>query len=91
MDFSYAPEDEEFRAELRAWIDANLPDFLEQGEIGPAQTDSTLRTMQRCGPIVVRLITSASIPEQIQDEPRETRARLWFQSMSGQGPNISKR
>lgn len=47
MDFSYAPEDEEFRAELRAWIDANLPDFLEQGEIGPAQTDSTLRTMQR--------------------------------------------
>ena len=47
MDFSYAPEDEEFRTELRSWIDANLPDFLEQGEIGPAQTDSTLRTMQR--------------------------------------------
>ncbi|GAC1311705.1 MAG: acyl-CoA dehydrogenase family protein [Acidimicrobiales bacterium] len=47
MDFSYAPEDEEFRAELRTWIDANLADFLEQGEIGPAQADSTLRTMQR--------------------------------------------
>ena len=47
MDFSYAHEDEEFRAELRSWISANLPDFLEQGEIGPSQSDSTVRTMQR--------------------------------------------
>ncbi|HZT67859.1 MAG TPA: acyl-CoA dehydrogenase family protein [Acidimicrobiales bacterium] len=47
MDFSYAPEDEEFRAELRSWLDANLPDFLDQGEIGPPQSDTTLRTMQR--------------------------------------------
>jgi alkylation response protein AidB-like acyl-CoA dehydrogenase len=47
VDFSYATEDEEFRAELRAWVEANLPDFLEQGEIGPPQEDPTLRTMQR--------------------------------------------
>ncbi|MGH9302635.1 MAG: acyl-CoA dehydrogenase family protein, partial [Acidimicrobiales bacterium] len=47
MDFSYAPEDEAFRRELRAWLDANLGDFLDQGEIGPAQSDSTVRTMQR--------------------------------------------
>lgn len=47
VDFSYAPEDEEFRAELREWLDANLPDFRDQGEIGPAQSDTTRRTMQR--------------------------------------------
>lgn len=47
MDFSYAPEDEAFRSELRTWLDANLPDFREQGEIGPAQSDATQRTMQR--------------------------------------------
>ncbi|MGI8493547.1 MAG: acyl-CoA dehydrogenase family protein [Acidimicrobiales bacterium] len=47
MDFSYAPEDEEFRAELREWLEANLPDFLDQGEIGPEQGDATRRTMQR--------------------------------------------
>ncbi len=47
MDFSYAPEDEEFRSELLSWLNANLPDFLDQGEIGPPQWDSTRRTMQR--------------------------------------------
>jgi alkylation response protein AidB-like acyl-CoA dehydrogenase len=47
VDFAYEPEDEAFRSELRAWLDANLPDFLEQGEIGPAQSDTTKRTMQR--------------------------------------------
>ena len=47
MDFSYAPEDEEFRAELRGWLAANLPEFKELGEIGPTQSDATLRTMQR--------------------------------------------
>lgn len=47
MDFSYAPEDEDFRSELRSWLHANLPDFLEQGEIGPPRADPTLRTMLR--------------------------------------------
>jgi alkylation response protein AidB-like acyl-CoA dehydrogenase len=32
MDFAYAPEDEAFRAELRSWLDENLPDFQQQGE-----------------------------------------------------------
>ena len=47
MDFSYEPEDEEFRHELRSWLDANLPEFMDLGEIGPEQSDSTVRTMQR--------------------------------------------
>lgn len=47
VDFSYEPEDEEFRKELRAWLDANLPEFRDQGEIGPAETDPTKRTMLR--------------------------------------------
>ena len=47
MDFSYEPEDEEFRKELRAWLDANLPDFRDQGEIGPPESDPTKRTMLR--------------------------------------------
>ena len=47
MDFSYEPEDEEFRHELRSWLDANLPEFKDLGEIGPEQSDSTMRTMQR--------------------------------------------
>src|SRR5687767_3992911 len=33
MDFAYAPEDEAFRAELREWLDKNLPEFIEEGEI----------------------------------------------------------
>jgi len=37
MDFAYTEEDEAFRAELRAWLDENLPDFLEGGEIEDQQ------------------------------------------------------
>src|SRR5947207_363433 len=47
MDFAYEPEDIAFRDELRAWLDANLPDFLEQGEIGMHQGEGLLRTMER--------------------------------------------
>jgi alkylation response protein AidB-like acyl-CoA dehydrogenase len=47
MDFSYAPEDEEFRAELRDWLDDNLPEFRDLGEIGAPTADNTRRTMQR--------------------------------------------
>ena len=47
MDFSYAPEDEEFRAELRDWLDTNLPEFRDLGEIGAPTADNTVRTMQR--------------------------------------------
>ena len=47
MDFAYDGEDEAFRAELETWLDANLPDFVEQGEIGDAHSDSTARTMAR--------------------------------------------
>src|ERR1700738_3831501 len=47
MDFAYTAEDEAFRTELRAWLDANLPDFLDQGEIGEQHTDVTRRTMAR--------------------------------------------
>ena len=47
MDFSYAPEDEEFRAELRDWLDVNLPEFRDLGEIGAPTEDNTVRTMQR--------------------------------------------
>src|SRR6185437_430639 len=46
MDFSYAPEDEEFRAELRDWLDDNLPEFRDLGEIGAPTADNTRRTMQ---------------------------------------------
>ena len=47
MDFAYEPEDEAFRAELREWLDANLPDFIDQGEIGDEHSDLTSRTMAR--------------------------------------------
>ena len=47
MDFAYTAEDEAFRAELRDWLDANLPDFLDQGEIGDEHGDPTRRTMAR--------------------------------------------
>ncbi len=46
MDFSLSPEDIAFRDELRAFLDANLPDFLEAGEIGES-SDSNERTMAR--------------------------------------------
>ncbi len=47
MDFAYEPEDLVFRDELRAWLDENLPEFLEQGEIGSHQGEGLLRTMDR--------------------------------------------
>ncbi len=47
MDFSYTAEDEAFRSELRSWLDANLPAFNEQGEIGSFEGDVTRRTMAR--------------------------------------------
>jgi len=47
VDFAYEPEDEAFRAELREWLDANLPDFIDQGEIGDEHSDLTSRTMAR--------------------------------------------
>ena len=47
MDFAYTAEDEAFRAELQSWLDANLPDFADQGEIGEEHADLTTRTMAR--------------------------------------------
>jgi alkylation response protein AidB-like acyl-CoA dehydrogenase len=47
MDFAYEPEDEAFRAELREWLDGNLREFNEQGEIGSVHEDGLLRTMER--------------------------------------------
>ena len=47
MDFAYTAEDDAFRAELQAWLDANLPDFADQGEIGEEHADLTTRTMAR--------------------------------------------
>src|SRR5215213_8834828 len=47
MDFAIAPEDEAFRAELQSWLDENLPDFVDQGEIGDEHSDLTSRTMAR--------------------------------------------
>src|SRR5437870_1414327 len=46
MDFAYTPEDEAFRAELETWLDANLPEFLEAGEIEDRQANVS-RTMAR--------------------------------------------
>ncbi len=47
MDFAYEPEDEAFREELQVWLDANLPEFAELGEIGDVHEDSFNRTMAR--------------------------------------------
>jgi alkylation response protein AidB-like acyl-CoA dehydrogenase len=47
VDFSYTAEDEAFRAELREWLDANLPEFRAQGEIGSGTAEGLLRTMER--------------------------------------------
>jgi len=42
MDFAYAPEDEAFRAELRTWLDENLPKFFsEHGDDGQAEDGRT--------------------------------------------------
>ena len=46
MDFAFTPEDEAFRAELTAWVAANLPDFNAEGEIGD-EHDPDRRTMLR--------------------------------------------
>jgi alkylation response protein AidB-like acyl-CoA dehydrogenase len=46
MDFAYTEEDEAFRQELRSWLDANLPDFLDSGEIG-SENNPDRRTMLR--------------------------------------------
>ena len=47
MDFAYDAADKAFRDELQAWLDVNLPDFAEQGEIGDDHADETTRTMAR--------------------------------------------
>jgi alkylation response protein AidB-like acyl-CoA dehydrogenase len=47
VDFAYGAEDEAFRAELQAWLDDNLRDFLDQGEIGGGHPDAVARTMAR--------------------------------------------
>jgi alkylation response protein AidB-like acyl-CoA dehydrogenase len=47
VDFAYDAADEAFRIELLTWLDANLPDFEDQGEIGADHADETHRTMAR--------------------------------------------
>jgi alkylation response protein AidB-like acyl-CoA dehydrogenase len=49
MDFSFTPEDEAFRAELRDWLDRNLPDFRENEEELTADGDELAlsKTMAR--------------------------------------------
>ena len=55
MDFSFTPEDEAFRAELRDWLDRNLPDFRENeeeltadgGELALSKTMSRRKAWQR--------------------------------------------
>jgi len=46
VDFALTPEDEAFRQELRSWLDANLPQFEAEGEIGD-ETNPDRRTMAR--------------------------------------------
>jgi alkylation response protein AidB-like acyl-CoA dehydrogenase len=46
VDFAVTPEDEDFRQELRTWLDANLPEFMAEGEIGD-ETNADRRTMLR--------------------------------------------
>jgi alkylation response protein AidB-like acyl-CoA dehydrogenase len=41
VDFAYRDEDEAFRAELQAWLDANLPEFMDSGEIGDHADDAS--------------------------------------------------
>ena len=49
MDFSFTPEDDAFRAELRDWLDRNLPDFRENEEELTAGGDELVlsKTMAR--------------------------------------------
>ncbi|MBV9285332.1 MAG: acyl-CoA dehydrogenase family protein, partial [Acidimicrobiia bacterium] len=42
MDFAYTEEDEAFRTELRTWLDANLPDFMDGSEIEDPQSSANL-------------------------------------------------
>src|SRR5205809_6569889 len=44
MDFSYTEDDDAFRAELRSWLDDNLPEFVGAGEI---HVEGLVRTMAR--------------------------------------------
>ena len=44
MDFSYTEDDDAFRAELRSWLDDNLPEFVGAGEI---HVEGLSRTMAR--------------------------------------------
>ncbi|MGH9030222.1 MAG: acyl-CoA dehydrogenase family protein [Acidimicrobiales bacterium] len=46
MDFAITEEDEDFRSELRSWLDVNLPEFAASGEIGD-ETNPDRRTMAR--------------------------------------------
>jgi len=46
VDFALTAEDEAFRDELRAWLAENLPDFIDQGEIGD-ESNPDRRTMLR--------------------------------------------
>jgi len=46
VDFAYTAEDDAFRQELRAWLDAHLPEFMASGEIGD-ETNDDRRTMLR--------------------------------------------
>jgi alkylation response protein AidB-like acyl-CoA dehydrogenase len=46
VDFAMTKEDEDFRSELREWLDTNLPDFQLSGEIGD-ETQADRRTMAR--------------------------------------------
>ena len=51
MDFAYTEEDEAFRAELRTWLDENLSDFVDAGEIHDPQNNANLsRQMARRQP-----------------------------------------
>src|SRR6202011_3914047 len=47
MDFSFTPEDEAFRAELRAWLDHNLPDFRENEADLVGDDQALSKTMSR--------------------------------------------
>src|SRR5918992_126703 len=46
MDFTYPPEAEAFRAEIRAWLDANLTDELRGVESGVATDPERLSRLQ---------------------------------------------
>jgi alkylation response protein AidB-like acyl-CoA dehydrogenase len=46
MDFATTAEDEAFRLELQTWLDANLPEFAAEGEIGD-ESNADRRIMLR--------------------------------------------